>query len=183
MLRKYLKYGIIVFISSIFGFFTSSYEYFKFVSEINLVDFANLVITSLIGLFIAVTIQKHQANERIEKDLLISEISQIKNDLKTIYTTVLNENIDFSDTVFTFKISSSNLSNLEDLFNICQINDCQNNILSLLNKVNLLKRIVTNSPVQNNKFIITDDDKNLFFVEYKKLTELFLELIVKINRK
>ena len=79
--------------------------------------------------------------------------------------------------------SSSNLSNLEDLFSICQINDCQNNVLSLLNKVNQLKRIVTNSPVQSNKFIITDDDKNLFFVEYKKLTELFLELIVKINRK
>jgi hypothetical protein len=173
---------LIGFICSILGFYSSSFEYFKFNPEINLVDFSSLIITSTIGLYIAISVQKNITNEKSEKDFLINEISQVKTELKAIYTGVLNDNLEFSDTVFRFKISSSNLSTIKDLFEICNIDD-NSKINQISTTLKSLKRIITNSSTVQNKLLISDDDKNLFFNNYRKLTKQFSELIVYINRR
>lgn len=171
-----------LFIGSIFGFYTSSFEFFKFNPEINLVDFSSLIITSLLGLFIAVSVQKNITNEKSEKDLLISEINQIKIEFKKIYTNVINDNLNFDDTVSSFKQTSSNLSSLEDLFKIVQIEDNQK-IKKISKMLIVLKKLVTNSPVSDSLLRMSIEDKNVFLTKYRVFTSLFFELIVEVNRK
>ena len=170
------------FAGCILGFYSSSFEYFKFNTEINIVDFSSLIITSIIGLYIAISVQKNITSEKSEKDLLINEITQIKAEFKVIYSGVLNENLNFSDTVFNFKLCSSNLSNLDDLFTICKIED-KSKINDILRTLTEIKILVTGSSIVDNKFQINDENKSLFFSFYRKITEQFFELIVEINRR
>lgn len=180
-MKRWLEYVSIAIISLILGFYTSSYTFFKFDDEINIIDLLTLLISSLLGVYIATTLQKKVSDDKYEKDLLLSEITQAKSDFKNIYNAVLNDQINFNETVYAFKVISSNLSNLNLLFDVCKIKD-KRKISDVIRQARLLKQIVTNSSVTNNLIILDSISKNHFFLEYNRLSILLLELIVETNR-
>lgn len=181
-MKSLFRYFLVAVVFSLFGFYTSSFSYFKFNEEINLVDFAALLISSILGLYIATTLQKKASDDKFEKDLLLNEISQIRIDFKQIYSSVLSENIEFNQTVFLFKTISSNLSMVDELFGKYNLKNNQNLRLITL-QVRKIKRIVTGASPNGNLLILSVVDKNSFLVEAKKLNILFFDLIKEVNRK
>ena len=59
----------VIILSGIFGFYMSSYSFFKFKNEIDIVSLFSLVATTALGIYIASTLQNNIEAKKFEKSL------------------------------------------------------------------------------------------------------------------
>ena len=86
----------------------------QFDSKLNLSDILNILITSLIGIYLGVIIQKQHSSTRFEKEYLISEIKKIIEEISCASVFKNFNDIDFSEAKSKFKEINIDLTNFEN---------------------------------------------------------------------
>lgn len=178
---KYLvNFGVLT-IGITLGFVSTEFSYFKFDSEINLVDFLTLIISTLVGLYIALSVQRTQTIQKSSKDFLVGEINQIKNEVKIIYNQVIQNQADFNNTKLHFKAISGSLSALEVAFTQCEVKD-EGYIRDSQNKLLLIKQLVTTRPINGSMLVLTNIDRAAFLTKYNDFNNVLMKLIIHVNK-
>ncbi len=84
MLNNVLKIICYLVVGCLIGVYICNYRYFTLDPSIELGDLLVLVVTSLLGVYIADNIQKHQSSDRKEKDFIIDEILEIRKEVNCL---------------------------------------------------------------------------------------------------
>lgn len=154
---------------------------FNFSSDINLIDYLNLIVTSLLGIYIAFVLQKKQTINRVEQDLIIEEIKGIKLVVRSLHFE--GDKIHFNDTVKAFKSLGISSQELKGLLNEVGHNDLINVVDSIDIQLRTLKRDVTGSKVRNGFLILKSEHATSYILRQRTLLKLLSRLIIKINRR
>lgn len=165
------------------GFLFAKSSYFKFDTEVKLIEALNLIVTAGLGYIIATILSKRVAATRVEKDLLIKQISSIMVRYETIYEYVISSQIPYNNVVSQFKAISKGLSDLERFAKSCD-HDISKGISDIFNKNIFIKAEVTDHPEAKLGTIYGLSSKSLigFNTKYSDQTALFFSLIVTVNR-
>jgi hypothetical protein len=169
-------FGILV------GFLSTRYCFFEFDPEINLVDLLNLIVTVVLAIYVALFLQKKQGQDGAEKEIIISELKELKSENSILYDYVISGNLNINDTVRKFKTISVRLNSIKDLYRVCDISN-SNNLAEIKNKLLDNKQLITGSPVVNNMLAITPTHRSSYGQVSWKINKLITEEIISINRK
>lgn len=172
----------IIILSGIFGFYTSTYSFFKFKNEIDIVSLFSLLVTTAIGIYIASTLQKNIEAKKFEKSLNQNLINSLLSKTKTIDKYLSSNNLKFQETIALFKSLSSLLSELKEINEICKINDC-NKIVELRSLFSEIKPLITGSNVNSGELNLTLEHKGLSKTKLKEFRVKLIELMIETNRK
>lgn len=172
----------IIILSGIFGYYTNSYELFKFKYEIDIVNLVTLIITSAIGIYIASSLQKNIDADKFEKALIFDNIRPIANKLKKIAEGINNESLSFQNTKKWFKSISSQLSELESINNMCDIIDC-NELDKLRSQYLELKTLLTDSKIQGELIELPTEKTILAKKKLIAFKNSITSLTIKVNRE
>jgi len=184
MKRKIDSYWIlpIIVISGIFGFYTSSYSFFIFKPEIDLLNLLTLITTSTIGVYIASTLQKNIYASQFEKGLIIDSLKSLRKEIKSIDRCLLNNSLGFSETIKTFKEIGNIISEIND-YNTCSNTINPVEIKKLKSQYFTLKSLITGGNRTNNTLSITQQNQRRAISNIKIINKHIINLMIKINRK
>lgn len=128
--------------------------YFELSKEISIIDALTLLSTLGVAIYITKTLEKEVNDNRIEKDLFLAKIGEIEQTLIKIEEVIESENCQYS--VVNNKIHScrriktSVFKSVSEVFSN-KISKTITNIESLVNNdINILKRLLTETPVANS---------------------------------
>jgi len=144
----------IVLISGIFGFLTNSFSFFVFKNEIDIINLLTLIITSALGWYLAYNLPKNIDANKFEKELIYDIIKPLNNKIKSLLNDLKSNNLNFKQTVKTFKEISTLISDFEELNDICLIIEECDMINLIRNDYNNIKHLITNSSVKNESFLL-----------------------------
>ncbi|MBB3696907.1 hypothetical protein KMW28_22310 [Flammeovirga yaeyamensis] len=161
-MKQINKKDILIFIITIsicwiFSEYISNYEYFVWRKEIDIFSVISLLITSSIGIYIAVYLNKSIEASKFEKELIIEEVKKIKPIILEIKQGLLDNKLEFNTTINNFKKMGSRLSEIDQLNKILSFNL---NVDDIIEDYRILKRNITGiSP------LVTGEDK-LKYIEF-----------------
>lgn len=75
----------------IVGLFAENWSWFKFSNEVSLLDVISLVITTAIGLYVAVVIQNNLESKRVEKEIIYGQLNFVEHYLSELRSEVSKE--------------------------------------------------------------------------------------------
>ncbi len=155
------------------GFLSTQYTLFTIKYEVDIVPSFFSVLTILIGVYIAVVIQKNISDKRVQKDIFIERLVELKEATNKIDDEI-NSSRRFNELNAMFKNFSSKLSILESLLSHARISKFNTDLAKL--KANLLtyKRAATGAVASNNVFTYSP-------AELIKLNRARLEILKKID--
>lgn len=179
---KYLVNLGVLTVGIALGFVSTEFSYFKFDNEINLVDLLTLVISTLVGLYIALSVQRTQTIQKSSKDFLVGEINQIKSEIRGIYNQVIQNQVNFHNTKLNFKAISVSLSALETAFIQCEVKDGEGYIRDSQSKLLLIKQLVTNRSLNGDMIVLSNSDRAAFLNKYYDFNGALTSLIIYVNR-
>lgn len=153
--------------------------YFELSKEISIIDALTLIVTVGLGLYIAKVLESEVQNDRIEKDLYLSKISEIEEHLSTLEHLIEGDNISYLQIT-----NQLHLCNIKRNLIFNNIKSITNNKLQseLVAKEKTLKRrnrrlrnLLTNSPREgeiNNNILIED---NIIIYSPERIIEILSE--------
>jgi len=168
-------------ISGISGFLSSSFKYFDFNKEINLVNLFSIVVTTSFGVYIASTLRENIEAKKFEKELVHEPIRTLRYELKSLENNLYSNSLMFSEIVNSFKSISSLITEIEDFNNVCLVVNSED-IKKFRMTFNQLKPLVTDNPVYKMKFKLETHDMNSSKKIVKVFQSLLINTMVKINR-
>ena len=81
------------------GLFAENWSWFEFSNEVSLLDVISLVITTAIGLYVAVVIQNNLENKRAEKEIIYGQFNFVEQYLSELRTEVSKEQAEGSNDI------------------------------------------------------------------------------------
>lgn len=165
----------------ILGVLFCNWSYFEIDKKLSLDSLFGLSITSLIGIYIAKTIQNQQSASRNEKDFFISEIKEAKKHFDKLSYFVDNNVFPFSDTKIIFKELNQNIGLVNTLIKESQ--SCKNVDFSAvsIDIRNLRRYITSKSPDTNLNIILSQSEKIWVEREIINAKKDLYRLLLKIN--
>jgi hypothetical protein len=85
------------------GVVMSNWVYFEVDNKLNLFDLLDVIITSILGIYIAKTIQEQHSNSRNEKDFFISETKELKSYIDRLHQFAKSNSFPFEEVKSLFK--------------------------------------------------------------------------------
>lgn len=171
-----------ILISSLFGYFTSSFTFFTFKHEFDIISLISLIVTSSIGLYIAINLQKSLTVNKFEKDLIYNLLQSINIKSKSILKHIETNKLQLSLTVIVFKKISSTLTDLEEYAELCEVIDNEN-VKELRTEYLELKSLITGSKTQNGTLILSNEHKKLAEKKLNSFNKKVIGFILETNRK
>lgn len=149
--------------------------------EIGIIETANLLVTAILGYYIATTLQKRQGASRVEKDWLISEVQKIRTGINNIETILEKNQIPLGEITSIFKSLSSTLYELIKLSEECKYSETDG-LEKIRTKIVSIKRLVTNARTVNDNFILNPVQKSEALIKCRTIKISIFKEIVQINR-
>ena len=188
-IKSYKNQIIFCLIGILFGFFLERIAHIKFDDTINPVDFANLLLTLILAMFIGYFVQPATENLRAEKDLHIEQLKLMKECARDINAFYL-DNLDLPvfpnekklkllslfrglSNQFEFFLSQANHSSLT------LVTNQRNQILLPLFRY---KRSLTGGPFNLNSFALQNVNTMAVDSAYTNVVRKINELIIDINK-
>lgn len=81
------------------GLFAENWSWFEFSNEVSILDVISLVITTAIGLYVAVVIQNNLENKRAEKEIIYGQFNFVEQYLLELRTEVSKEQTEGSNDI------------------------------------------------------------------------------------
>ena len=81
------------------GLFAENWSWFEFSNEVSLLDVISLVITTAIGLYVAVVIQNNLENKRAEKEIIYGQFNFVEQYLSELRSEVSKEQAEGSNDI------------------------------------------------------------------------------------
>lgn len=186
---KYRNQLLFLFIGIEIGFFISRHAPFNFEDKINPVDFANLFLTLILAIVLALYIEPSTENSRVEKDLLIDQLKDVKSSAKEIHSLFVenfNQNPLIPQNKQKMVSGFRNISNQMDLFLnqaeyskskfICNQKD------ELKNQLFRYKKTLTGNTFNSASFTYSVSSFNRYEAQYLNFSKKINQLIIEINR-
>ncbi|WP_298741442.1 hypothetical protein [uncultured Chitinophaga sp.] len=180
-LYQYLKYLLLVALGTVFGVVACNWAFFAMDSTIEVTDLVILIVTSLIGIYIAKSIQSQISIERSEKDFLISEIKELKSEFKKIKANSTTGYFDFEEAKTMFKEINQIIKHFED---ICLISSFSHKIDNRMLRVEFtdLRNLITGISPVNNQILITFRIKSQVEQKLNNINSILYRSIIHINK-
>jgi hypothetical protein len=171
-------------IGAVLSTILNNWSYFKFNSEISISDLLTAGVGAYVGLYIGGKLTAEVSSQRIEKDLLIKDLPEVKSQLTKLFSQLESGNVVFSDTLATMKKSSQTLNELKDMVAICKPSISGDldlsNLLQLLRILNLNLTSYPRTPV--GLFAIPITNYHDLKDQTKNINDEITIIIFKINR-
>ncbi len=188
-LKQYRNQLLFTLIGIFVGFFIERFTHIDFKDKVDPISFANLILTLVIALLLALFIQPSNESARIEKNLHIEQLKEIKEIAKNIHNLfVLNYGIQplNNDVKQSFISQFRNLSNQIDFF-FSQTEFSKNENLSSQKKIIIdqlvkYKSAITGGSFNKNNFIFKSLPYNKYDNPYKNFSKKIIELIILGNK-
>ena len=186
--------AIVIFaIGWVVGLFAENWSWFEFSNEVSLLDVISLVITTAIGLYVAVVIQNNLENKRAEKEIIYGQFNFVEQYLSELRSEISKEQTEGSNDI------------------VAKIGGCRkfwSKIVTLikeeygidLSKYNInpnefirLNQLCTSTPIigaqdnsviaQNGKVIYSETRRNEIYSEIDRIRMTIVDLKLLINQK
>lgn len=173
-----------VLIGSLFGTLMNNWSYFTFSSEISLTDSFTAILGGYLGLYIGGKLTSQNSSERIEKDLMIQEISVVNISLSRLYPNFSSNTLTMNEAVAFFKQASQSFNNVSTIANMCEDKPKIVNLSeALFRDTRTLNNMVTNHGTNLQGVIqIPSTQVQLVKEKSKQLRDNAIRLIIAINR-
>jgi uncharacterized protein YihD (DUF1040 family) len=160
-------------IGVLLGYMSTQFRLFSIKYEIDIIPAFFSILTILIGVYIAVVIQKNISDKRVQKDIFIERLEELKEAANKIDEEI-NSNRRFDELNMMYKHFSSKLSTLETLLKHARISGFNSDLANL--KANLLdfKQVATGATKSNNVYTYSPND-------LLKLNSTRLEILEKVD--
>jgi len=147
-LNKYVIYGILLASGVLLGVFFCNYSYFIFDKVIKITDLVYWLITSTVGLYIAINVNKAFQKNHSEKEIIITEIKGILEQVNKVVALINNNRLPLQETKNQFKRINENLGLVETLI---EESHCSGlSIAHLKKELYQLRRLILDiSPVED----------------------------------
>lgn len=171
-------------IGFILGTISSNWSYFTFSKEISISDIFTAVLGGYLGLYIAGKLTSQTSSERLEKDLMIQELTPLSISLSRLYPIFEANAVSMTDAIQLFKLAGQAFSHVSTLATMCDGKQKVTNLAdSLLTESRTLNNMVTNNNINANAVIqIPLNQLPLVKTKLKNLRENTIRLIIAINR-
>lgn len=187
--RVYGSHIITLLIGLLFGFFFWRYPYLMWESQINPMDFANLILTLILAWIIGFYIEPHNEERRVEKDLLIEQLKEVKIISKSIHDLLIenfHQNPLKESTKQKILNQLRNLSNQMQLFLDqsfhCQQNHIVNRKIEIQEMYYVFKRSITGGNFQASTFTFSAISVQRYELSFRKFEKEVNNLILDVNR-
>lgn len=144
---------------------------------------ADIIITAVVGIWIATTIQNNFAKTRALKDYFISELTVLQSDYRDFVSKIWNSELDAKSIKDTFKILSARIDTLNDLMhktfkiNNAIIKDAHVKFQQELTGVEEL------GEQYNERFVtLLNTTKTMLMPLHNKIIEAITERVIDINK-
>lgn len=179
-MNKYFIYALCVTSGILLGVFFCNFSYFIFEKAVRLQDLLGLIVTSIIGIYIATNVSRAFAKNTSEKEFLIKEIKGALKLVNELIGLVHGKSLPFTKTVNNFKTINEDLLLLERLI---ESSHCKGlKIKGVRDELISLRNVITKiSPVDGN-IPLVGDNYNIARVNVLKLKSLLYNLVFEVNR-
>lgn len=182
MLNRVLKIIFYIVLGCLIGVFFCNYRYFTLDPSIELGDLLVLAITSLIGVYIADNIQKHQSSDRKEKDFIIDEILEIRKELNRLTSLAETGVFPFDETKTLYKSINQRLLQLQSLLDLGSIKKQKCDLTNLKALFKSTRRAILNVSPVGNDITLAVSQKNTVSRNLEKVVKEVFKLIININK-
>ena len=172
-LRKFFWCLIPFALGILVGFLSIQYTLFKIKYEVDIIPAFFSVLTILIGVYIAVVIQKNISDKRVQKDIFIDRLVELKETTNKIDDEI-NSNRGFDELKAMYKHFSSKLSIIESLLSHAKISRFNTDLARLKADLLVYKQVATGATVSNNVIMYSP-------AELLQLNNTKLEILKKID--
>jgi len=156
------------------GFIANSTTLFQFKNEINFISLLTLIVTSTLGVYIALTLKKNTEAEKFEKNLILQNIDSIKKIILSIEVNLSEEYLNFRTVTKRFSDISKLLTELEEYNEICKLID-PGKIKNLRESLFLSKRKITGVGRKYEEKLIHKKEENMSAREQIKASNKMLK--------
>ncbi len=188
-IRIYKVQILSILVGVIIGLLVNHLFKINFEDKVNPVDFANLFVTLILAIVIAFYVEPSNESVRVEKDLLIEQLKDLKSSVKDIHSLFVLfydeaplQNVNKQKFITSFRSTSNQL----DLF-INQMNHCNNNLSAveeteLKNTFFRYKKTLTGGNFNSLTFTFSSASEVKYETLYLNLTKKINHLILDINK-
>jgi DNA integrity scanning protein DisA with diadenylate cyclase activity len=166
---------------ALFGFYTTEFSYFEFDKTISVENIFSILVTIFIGIYIASIIQHKQAAKESQKNIITTEISNIKDDIDELSKEIDQSNFKVKDINFRFKRINQKISTLEKYFETCKYTFAEIGIVKSVLLDN--KQLITDNPLENLEFKVDVAIVSKVTNNFEKIKFEFFKIIFAISSK
>lgn len=186
--------AIVIFaIGWVVGLFAENWSWFEFSNEVSLLDVISLVITTAIGLYVAVVIQNNLENKRAEKEIIYGQFNFVEQYLSELRSEISKEQTEGSNDIVAKiggcrKFWSKIVTLIKEKYGIdlSKYNINPNEFIRL-------NQLCTSTPIigaqdnsviaQNGKVIYSETRRNEIYSEIDRIRMTIVDLKLLINQK
>ena len=175
------------------GLFAENWSWFEFSNEVSLLDVISLVITTAIGLYVAVVIQNNIENKRAEKEIIYGQFNFVEQYLSELRYEVSKEHAESSNDIVAKiggcrKFWSKIVTLIKDKYGIdlSKYNINPNEFIKL-------NQLCTSTPIigdkdnsviaQDGKVTYSETRRNEIYSEIDRIRMTIVDLKLLINQK
>lgn len=172
---------IVAAISFACGWISTQYIFLELEYKLSILDVTSLVVTILLGTFIALRIPSQISEKRFEKDLIITEIKALMLLAQKIQLLVESNKISHTEIVAIFKESSQQIFHLENLFVRTNI-EKKNGLEQIRREFQTLKSHTTSSGSSTRPYSLANKAFQVSKESVRKLHVGLVDLLIAVNR-
>jgi hypothetical protein len=180
-MRDYFRSLLLLVVGCLVGVFCCNFTFFEFEKQISFVDLSSLLVTSIIGLYIATKIQDSQSIQKTEKEIFISELKEILLKISFIKACYDANQFPFSDTVKFFKDINTDVHLINDLTDTSK--KCRNvEFKNMFSYLQSMRNTITMISPHNGVINLSNDDLIIVDSMLSNLKKEAYSLILEINK-
>lgn len=179
-LRQILSSLFLLIIGILIGYLSTQFEFFTIKYELDIIASFFSAVTLIVGIYIAVVIQKNISDNRVQKNIFIERLTEIKETFNKIDEEI-NSQCKFITLNSLFKQTSSKLALIEKLLKHIKIRNCLTEIESLKELFVIYKQSATNVKVGEGKYLYTGENMSSLHVQRNDILAKIDIAILNIN--
>ena len=171
-------------LGSIIGFMSTKWSFFTISYSFDVADILSLLVTTVVGLYIAHVVQSKQTANRLEQDLVIEHIKSLQERLKYLAFDQGSSRLLWQEQVAWFGNWFGEIESLKCLIQEIAWLNCVGKETEDLFKESLsLKSLATGGEKRSGRFHRDEVDCKNFNATKRKIEQALYGLVITINRK
>lgn len=177
--------GVLIFgVGCFVGYVSTQFHYLSIDRDINVVDLLALLITTVLGFYIAHVVQRNLTAHRVERDLMIGHLNGMRHRLGELDFMEGQSKLSFSASIAWFRQWFAEYRSLECLVEETIGSDCVKEPMEKLYTESItLKKLSTGGKKKGGCFQLDEVERKYFDESKRRVEEIIFKLVVRINRK
>lgn len=188
-ISKLIKIGCIFALGWIVGLLLESWCWLKLSNEVSVFDAITLVVSALLAIYVAKTIEKGVQDKRSEKDIFCNKIEDLDKILERIEQITNNDGFSYKTLVATYLVLYKAYKRLEKPL-LETYPDANEKSREIVNKLTVFKKLATytnphhddNVRVENDRVTYSLTRHSILFRDIEEIRDDLFNLTILVNR-